>query len=407
MVKITTTKKTYNLEDCNIIYGYEDLSDLIDSLSILDPTGYLKERRKIAWKTYFHLSREYSDVIRQMYFTIFEIASIVREMNFRYINMTYALPNVIENVGTSMKLQWKDGKISFKNPIHIELESNLTDEIKNDINVRINDKEIVIPENNREIKNSFDLYQITGVRDFYVTSKFKYNNRKIIIDIDLEYYPPNKGINREISVDELNRVLRVTAKEVNEKSIGSHSEFEEFGISIVESLIEPLIITAKENISYLLGSKEVLYIPSSRPFLLNAEESALNSQEQAQIFTAKCEMAINRIHSGKMNFNSEYSSFVPGLRVDGGIIEYNGKSIASASYNIKTLAAIVLELNSLKENAIIILDAPEEYIIDEDWKIIINLIDTILKNGNKIIIHTWNKRMKDTLMEICSQKISE
>jgi len=404
MLKITTSKKTYTLNDCNVFYGYEDLSDLINSLSILDPTGYLKERRKIAWIAYFHISREYSDEIRKMYFTIFEIASIVREMNFRYINMAYALPSIISNVNTSIQLSWKDNKISLKTPIHIELEFNLVEEIKKDINVKINDKEITVTENDREIKNSFDLYQITGVRDFYIISRFRYNSGKIVIDIDLEFYPSNKGINREISTEDLNRVLRVTAKEVNEKSIGSHSEFEEFMISVVESLIEPLIIRVKENVSELLGLKEMVYIPPSKPFMLNAEESALNAQEVAQIFLDKCEMAINRIRSGKLNFSeNEYTSYLPGLEVDGGLLQYNGKSIAISPYNIKALATIILELSSIKENAIVFLEAPEEYIIDEDRRIILNILNTVLKNGNKIIVNTWSRSMKEMITSLCKE----
>ncbi|AWR93746.1 hypothetical protein [Acidianus brierleyi] len=404
MLKITTSEKTYTLNDCNVFYGYDNLSDLINSLSILDPTGYLKERRKIAWTAYFHISREYSDEIRKMYFTIFEIASIVREMNFRYINMAYALPSIISNVNTSIQLSWRDNKISLKTPIHIELESNLVEEIKKDINVKINDKEITVTENDREIKNSFDLYQITGVRDFYIISRFRYNSGKIVIDIDLEFYPSNKGINREISIEELNRVLRVTAKEVNEKSIGSHSEFEEFMISIVESLIEPLIIGVRENVSELLGLKEMVYIPPSKPFMLNAEESALNAQEVAQIFLDKCEMAINRIRSGKLNFSeNEYTSYLPGLKIEGGLIEYNGKSIAISPYNIKALATIILELSSIKENAIVFLEAPEEYIIDEDRRMILNILDTVLKNGNKIIVHTWSRSMKEMLESLCKE----
>ncbi|AWR97458.1 hypothetical protein DFR86_07790 [Acidianus sulfidivorans JP7] len=382
-------------DQCVTVYGDFNADNFMKPLYILDPLGYLKIRRNLAWNLYFKISRQYSDPIRSMYFVIYEIASIVREMNFRNINMNFALPSILDKINTSLKLAWKDNTISIKDPINIEIDIDLYKMIKSSIE---NDFDIEILNQKREVKNQLDLYKLSNVKGLALVSAFSYENGKIKMQLNLNYSPPNKGLNREISADELNRILRITAKEVNEKSIDTHSSLEEFMIDLIESLIEPILSEIKENIANKLGFKEVVYIPSCRPFILNAEESALNSEEIAQLFTDSCQTAINRIRSGKSNFFENYGFEY--LKNSNGIVIYEDKPVINATKYIKSISALILELNSIKDQSLVIIENPEEYSTEDKYTLIINILKKLLEKGNKILVITYNRNFLDSLKAI-------
>ncbi|ARM76157.1 hypothetical protein B6F84_09085 [Acidianus manzaensis] len=364
-------------------------------LYILDSLGYLKLRRNIAWNLYFKISREYSDEIRSIYFVIYEISAIVREMNFRNINMNFALPSILDNINTSMKLSWKNNTLSIKDPLNVELELNLYELIKSLIGNNF-DPEIISQK--REVKNQLDLYKFSNVKGLTLIASFSFENNKLKMNLNLNYYIPDKGFNREISAEELNKVLRVTAKEVNEKSIDTHSSLEEFMIDVIESLIEPILYDIKENISNKVGFKEITYIPSGRPFILNAEESALNTEEIAQLFTDPCQMAINRIRSGKSSFTENYG--LDKLKNSNGIMTYEDTPLINKDKYIRSISALILELNSVKDTSLIIIENPDEYTIKENYPLILNILKKIMEKGNKILIITYNSEFLEKLKDI-------
>ncbi|WP_148691940.1 hypothetical protein [Acidianus manzaensis] len=380
---------------CCIVYGNFDVENFMKPLYILDSLGYLKLRRNIAWNLYFKISREYSDEIRSIYFVIYEISAIVREMNFRNINMNFALPSILDNINTSMKLSWKNNTLSIKDPLNVELELNLYELIKSLIGNNF-DPEIISQK--REVKNQLDLYKFSNVKGLTLIASFSFENNKLKMNLNLNYYIPDKGFNREISAEELNKVLRVTAKEVNEKSIDTHSSLEEFMIDVIESLIEPILYDIKENISNKVGFKEITYIPSGRPFILNAEESALNTEEIAQLFTDPCQMAINRIRSGKSSFTENYG--LDKLKNSNGIMTYEDTPLINKDKYIRSISALILELNSVKDTSLIIIENPDEYTIKENYPLILNILKKIMEKGNKILIITYNSEFLEKLKDI-------
>ncbi|MQL54999.1 hypothetical protein [Acidianus ambivalens] len=396
---IVNGKSKYNLDNnCQIYYGYFDLQDLVNSLSILDSSGYLRIRRMLAWNLYFHLSRNYSDQLRNLYYVIYEISAIIRELNFRNINPAYALPSILNNINTSMKLSWKNGEFSLKDPLEISCEIDLNAEINKLIKLEVEGKgKISVRENEIKSSNEMDLYKLSDVKGLSLESEFFYRDGKVNVKIDLKFKPENRGLNKEINAEDLNKVLRITAKEVNEKAINSHEFFEDFMVGIMETLIQPFLEKYKNELAEVLGFKEILYIPAGRHFILNAEESALNNEEITQLFSDSCQLAINRIKEGKSSF---FDSFSLPISVKGGLVFYEDSQITSlASRSIKSLATIILEVNSLKDQALIIMESPEEFLLDEDKSRIVNILEKLMGKGNKVIIHTWDKKFLEYFKE--------
>ncbi len=396
--------KRYNLKDnCQVYYGYFDLEDLVNSLSILDPSGYLKIRRMLAWNLYFHLSRNYTDQLRNLYYVIYETSAIMRELNFRNINPNYALPSILDKINTSMKLTWKNGEFSLKDPLNISCEICLNDEINKLVKIEAeNQGKIQVKDNEIKSSNQMDLYRLSDVKGLSLNSEFHYKDGKVNIIIDLKFKPENKGFNKEIQADELNRILRITAKEVNEKAINSHEVFEDFMVGIMETLIQPFLDKYKNSLADIVGFKELLYIPAGRHFILNAEESALNNEEIAQLFSDSCQLAINRIKEGKGFFSDNFS--MP-INIKGGLVFYEDSQITSLeSKSIKSLATIILELNSLRDPALIIIESPEEFLLDEDKRKIVEIVRKMIDNGNKVIIHTWDSKIVEYFKDCTEYK---
>ncbi|BDC19510.1 hypothetical protein HS5_24000 [Acidianus sp. HS-5] len=384
-------------------YGYFDLQDLVNSLSILDPTGYLKIRRMLAWNLYFYLSRNHTDQLRNLYYVIYETSAIMRELNFRNINPNYALPSILDRVNTSMRLTWKNGEFSLKDPLNISCEINLNSEINKLIKIEVeNQGKINVNSNEIKSNNQMDLYKLSDVKGLSLESEFHYKDGKVNVIIDLKFKPENKGFNKEIQAEELNRILRITAKEVNEKAINSHEIFEDFMVGIMETLIQPFLDKYKSELAEVLGFKELLYIPAGRHFILNAEESALNNEEIAQLFSDSCQLAINRIKEGKSFF---YDSFSMPISIKGGLIFYEDSQITSLeSRSIKSLATIILEVNSLRDQALIIIESPEEFLIDEDKRKVVEIIRKMMDKGNKVIIHTWDSKIVEYFKDCTEYK---
>lgn len=390
---IVNGKGKYNLDyNCQLYYGYFDLQDLINSLSILDPSGYLKIRRMLAWNLYFHLSRNYSDQLRNLYYVIYEISAIIRELNFRNINPAFALPSILDKINTSMRLEWKNGEFSLKDPLNISCEIDINNEINKLLKIEIENKgKISVKESEIKSLNQMDLYKLSSVKGLNLESEFYYKDGKVNVKINLKFKPENKGLNKEIKAEELNKVLRITAKEVNERAINSHEVFEDFMAGIMEALIQPFLDKYKNELTEILGFKELLYIPPGRHFILNAEESALNNEEIAQLFSDSCQLAINRIKEGKSSF---YDNFSLPISIKGVLVFYEDSQITSlSSRSIKSLATLILEVNSLKDRALVIIESPEEFLLDEDKKRVVDIIIRMLEKGNKVIIHTWDKKI--------------
>ncbi|MCI2415136.1 MAG: hypothetical protein MPF33_07855 [Candidatus Aramenus sp.] len=387
-MKVSTGKMDYFLDDVTVLYG-EEVDDLVTSLSALDPTGYANLRRRVAWDLYFKASRAFSNQIREAFFALFELSAIVRELNFRFVNPSYALPSVVERLSTSAKLKWEKGRVTLKDPVEVEVEFDVAKEIGKRVKVEVDGKEVKASPTPTGEKTRLDLSRLTGVKGMFLSLDSTYDEGNLRASLNLEYVPEDRGMNKDVDVEELNKVLRVTAKEVNEKSIGSQSTFEDFMVSVAEVLVEPTISSFREELERTLGVREMVYIPPSRPFLLNASFSALTEQEVAQLFSSNCVMAMERVRRGK-GVLSENSL---GLKVDGGVVEYQGVQVTSALKWVKALATVILELASVRDRALIVIEAPEEYLTEDKRKVILEVLSREVEKGNKLLVSTWDRGM--------------
>ncbi len=389
---VSTGKKDYKLDDVTVLYG-EEVDDLVTSLSALDPTGYSNLRRRVAWGLYFRASREFSDQIRGVFFAIFELSALVRELNFRMVNPTYALPSVVDRLSTSVGLKWEKDKVTLREPVEVKVDFDVVQEVRKLVKVSVDGKEVLpAPFPGRE-RTRLDLGRLTGVKGMSLLVDSTYQGKGLSATLDVEYLPESRGMNKNVDVEELNKVLRVTAKEVNERSIGSQSTLEDFMVGVAEALVEPSLSTFREELERYLGVKEMVYIPPSRPFLLNASLSALTEQEATQIFSGNCLLAIERIRRGKESLKENPL----GLKVDGGVVEYQGVQVTSAPRWVRALSALLMELASVRERALLILEAPEEYLVEEKRGLLLDILRREVERGNKLLISTWERKMAEDI----------
>ncbi len=391
-MKISTGKKDYFLNDVTVLYG-EDVDDLVTALMALDPTGYVNLRRRVAWDLYFRASRAFSDQIREAFFALFELSAVVRELNFRFVNPSYALPSLVGKLNTSAKLKWEKGKVTLENPVEVEIEFDVVKELRKHVNLEIDGKDVKVSPSSTGERTRLDLSRLTGVKGVFLSLESAYRDGNLRASLNLEYVPMERGMNKDVDVEELNKVLRVTAKEVNEKSIGSQSALEDFMVSVAEVLVEPTLSSFREELEKALGVREMVYIPPSRPFLLNASFSALTEQEVAQLFSSNCVMAMERVRRGKGGLSENPL----GLKVDGGIVEYQGIQVTSAPKWVRALATVVLELASVRDRALIVLEAPEEYLTEDKRTLMLELLAREVEKGNKLLVSTWDRGMEMAL----------
>ncbi|MBB5254636.1 hypothetical protein [Sulfurisphaera ohwakuensis] len=357
---------------CRVIYGYKDLTDEIKQYYILDPIGFSNYKKKLAFDLNFKLQRENSEKLRDLYFTIFELSSIMRELNFRMINPNYALPSLINKINTSLPLLWKNSEISLRQPVKIETQTNFNENIESSVTI--------------------DLFQLTGIKNFELKARLKIENKKLTATLDLSLKIENKGVSKNVNEEEINKLLQVTAREVNQKSLISQSQLDEIGENLIESMIEPVLLREREEFEIKTGIKDFIYIPSNRALLLNASESALSDEEIVQLFSDKCIFAIQRVKEGIKNFKSLFSA---GVKNENGILYWSNESIYKAPPSVKSLALIDAELSTIKGKALIVIEYPEEYLVEEEIDRIIQLLKNLDKE-HEVIIITGNRKIKES-----------
>lgn len=356
---------------CEVVYGYEDLSDKIKQYYILDPTGFNNYKRSVSFDLNFKLQRKNSEKLRNLYFTIFEIASVIRELNFRMINPSYVIPSIINKVNTTLPLQWKNNEISLKEPVEIETETNFDEKI--------------------ETSTVIDLFQLTGVKIFELKAKVEINNKKLKAQLNISLILENRGMSRNISEEEVNKLLQVTSREVNQKTLLTQSQLDEIGENLIESMIDPLISKQREEFERETGLSDFVYIPADRALLLTASESALSNEEIAQLFSEKCSFSINRVKEGIKNFKPLFTKDVENQN---GTLFWKNESITRAPPYVKSLAVIDSELSTVKGKALIVIEYPEMYLTEEQVKEIIPLLRKI-DQEHRLIIITGNKKIKE------------
>ncbi|BCU71480.1 hypothetical protein [Stygiolobus caldivivus] len=366
---------------CKVFYGYKDLNELFNKYKILSDEGLDYIKRKLAWELNFRLERTYGDVIRKLYFTIFEIASIYRELSFKNANPSYTLPSVIHSLNTTLELTVSDGQIRLKNPLVLDVE--VLDLIKRYVGLEV-DK---ISGNSISI----DLSRYTGVKGLILDAKMEVDKGILHTTVDLKLPLENKGFNREVTAEELNKVLVVTARETNQKAIGIHQQLTEVSQSLIESIVEPILYDLRDEFINREGVSDIVYVPYARPFILNASFSALNSEEEAQLFSEKCRVTIHKLKKvGDLDLGN-------GLKLtrDGKVLRDNEevKEPSTLSY------AVFKALISRAKKSVVIIEYPEEYQTEESKKEVLEEIIRLSERGNTVYVVTADKEVLNTLAE--------
>ena len=356
---------------CKVIYGYKDLTDEIRDYFILDPTGFNDLKRNVAFDLNFKIQRKNYEKLRNLYFTIYEIDTIIRELNFRMINPNFVLPSIINKINTSLPLTWKNGEITLKEPLIIETETQFEDKTETNVNI--------------------DLSRYTGIKNFALKTKVKLDGKVLRAELNLSLKLDNKGIDRSVSEEEVNKLLQVTAREVNQKSMISQSQLDEIGEGIIESLIEPLLEREREEFERKTGLTDFIYIPSDRATLLNVSESALTNEEISQLFSQKCKFAIFRVKEGIKKFKPYFSSEV---KVQNGVLYWKDEAITNAPPSVKSLAVIDAELSTATGRSLVVIEYPEEYLTDEEVEEVAKKLRE-LNNSHEVIVITGSKKIKE------------
>ncbi|BFH72799.1 hypothetical protein SJAV_07430 [Sulfurisphaera javensis] len=356
---------------CKVIYGYDDLSEKLREYYILDPTGFTNYKKRIAFDLNFKLQRKNSEKLRNLYFTIFEISTIMRELNFRMINPNYVIPSIINKINTTLPLSWRNNEITLKEPIEIETETSFDEKTESSIII--------------------DLFELTGIKNFQIKAKVELAERKLKAKLDISLKIESKGISKSVSDEEINKLLQVTSREVNQKSLISQSQLDEIGENLIESMIEPILLREREEFERKAGFNDFIYIPSDRALLLNASESALSNEEIAQLFSEKCVLTINRIKEGIKNFKPFFSE---DIKNENGVLYWKNESITKAPPSVKSLAVIDSVLSSIKGKTLIVIEYPEEYLTEEEIDKVTRLLKK-LDEEHELIIITGNKKIKE------------
>jgi len=361
---------------CKVIYGYEDLTEEIKKYYILDPTGFNTFKKNVAFDLNFKIQRKNYEKLRNLYFTIFELDAIIRELNFRMVNPNFILPSIITKINTSIPLTWKNGEITLKEPVVIETETQFEDITETSVNI--------------------DLSTFTGIKNFTLKAKVKLDKKILRAELSLSLKLDNRGIDRSISEEEVNKLLQVTSREVNQKSMISQSQLDEIGENIIESLIEPILEKEKEDFQRKTGFTDFIYIPSDRSTLLNVSESALTGEEISQLFSQKCSFAIYRVKEGIKRFKPYFSS--EEVKVQNGVLYWKDETIGNAPPKIKSLVTIDAELSTASGRSLVVIEYPEEYLTEEETEIVASKLRELSKEHELIII-TGNKKVKEECEE--------
>ena len=338
--------------------GDYDTKALIDKYKVLDQTGFNNVRNKLSWDLGFRLERNYDEVIRKLYFTIFEISSIVRELNFRNIDPTYALPPIVKDLNTSLPLKWDKKEVRLQRPLSLSVK---IDDILRKYGINTT-------ENVSENSLIIDLYRETGVMGLEVEVNMSIKEN-LNANVDIVYKPIERGLKRGISAEELNRVLRVTAGETNQKSISIHSQLNNVEREIIGSIIDPILERFAKSMEYT----DFVYIPPCRNILYSLSTSALTDEEKVQIFSEGCIIALERLRKVLKDKNG---------------VEVHGKEIVLSEdlpLNVKSLAVIKLLVLSAKgNNPLILIEYPEEFLKKEDKEELLKFLKNV--NGRIVIV---------------------
>ena len=358
---------------CKVFYGYKDLSDVIEKYKILDDEGLEAIKKRLAWELNFRLERTYGDIIRKLYFTIFEISSIYRELAFRNANPAYVLPSVVSSLNTTLELTVQDNKLKLKTPLAFSV--RVSDLIRRFTGFSI--------DNIQGNSVSIDLSKFTGVREFFLDAKMDITNGDLNAIVDLRLPLQNRGLNRDVKAGELNQVLVVTARETNQKAIGVHQQLSEVSQSLIESIIEPILYDVRDEFARREGVSEFVYVPYARPFILNATFSALNSEEEAQLFGEKCKLAVHKLRKmGEIDLGEGLK-----LTKDGKVVK-DGEEVSDPSL---VSYAVLKALVKSTKNAVIVIEYPEEYQTEEMKVKILEEIRKLAETGNVVYIVTSDK----------------
>lgn len=356
---------------CKVIYGYKDLEDELKQYYILDPVGFKNFKKNVAFDLNFKIQRRNYEILRNLYFTIFEIDSIIRELNFRMVNPNFVLPSVINKINTSLPIMWKNGELTLMEPVIIETDSNFDENMETNVNI--------------------DLSKFTGLKNFILKAKVKLREKKLIAELNLILKLGNQGIDKSVSEEEINKLLKATSMEVNQKSLVSQSQLDEIGEGIIQSLLEPIMEREKEEFQRKTGFSDFVYIPSDRSILLNVSESALTNEEIYQLFSQKCSFALYRVKEGIRKFKPFFSEDV---REENGVLFWGDKPIGNAPPNVKSLAVIDAELSTVSRRGLIVIEYPEQYLTEEEIEKVTKKLKELVELDELIII-TGNKKIKE------------
>ncbi len=373
------------------VYGYEDLTNIYNSYYLLDYEGYSQIRKRVAWELASAITRESEGKLESFYMTLTTLMVFFREVSFKMVKPSRALP-LLRELGTPLPIKYEDSTVSLESPVKVEVNFDFEKVIGRILNRKV-EMDLFDVHGSREV----DGLKSISMKGLKVFLKLDYTQGKVSLTADLRVRVEDRGLDRDIKVDELRTAVGRSLKEILGGSFNIHSEFEEMVSQEMESMIEPIISAYRKRVEDETGFQEVVIVPADRASLVNVLESGISQEEIIQFVDDIRLRAMSRMRKGITEIhNLEVHDILPEkVEIQGGIIQYGNGRLSNSPLWVKSLVTMLSIIASTQPGSLILVDEPEEHLKDDDVEKIAKFLLSL--SSFKVIVSTRNKKLYDLI----------
>ncbi|BBG25213.1 hypothetical protein [Sulfuracidifex tepidarius] len=373
------------------VYGYEDLAKIYNSYYILDYEGYSQIRKRVGWELASAITRGSEGKLESFYMTLTTLLVFFREVSFKMIKPSKAIP-LLRELGTPLPVKYENYTVSLENPVRVEVNFDF-EKVMGRIMERKVEMDLFDVHGSREV----DGLKSIAMKGLKILLKVDYSQGKVSLTLDLRVKVEDRGLDREIKIDELRAAVGRSLKEILGGSFNIHSEFEEMVSQEMESMIEPVISAYRKKLEDETGFQEVVIVPADRASLINVLESGISQEEIIQFVDDIRLKAMSRIRKGITEIhNLEIGDLVPEkVEIQGGIIQYGNGRLSNSPTWVKSLVTMLSIIASAQPGSLVLVDEPEEHLKDEDVEKVGKFLLSL--SSFKVIVSTRNRKLYDLI----------
>ncbi|MCY0850782.1 hypothetical protein [Sulfuracidifex metallicus] len=376
------------------VYGYEDLRELYESYYILDYEGYSQIRKRLAWELASTLTRESEGKLESFYMTLTTLIVFFREVSFKMVKPSKAIP-LLKELGTPLPLKFENSTLSLETPIRIEADFDFQRVVGRIMGRKV-EMDLFDVQSSREV----DGLRSVSMKGLTIILKLDYSHSKVSLIADLKIKVEDRGLDRDIKVEELRTAVGRSLKEILGGSFNIHSEFEDMISKELEAMIEPILSSYRKKLEEETGFQEVILIPADRGYLINVLESGIPQENMIQFVDDIHLRALSRLRKGIDEINNLELGDLLGdkVKIEGGIVQYGKGRLSNAPVHVKSLVIMIALIASAQPGSLILVDEPEEHLKDEDVEKVGKFLLSI--SSQKLVISTRNKALYERIASI-------